>query len=81
MKFFLTILIYSFILISFAKADIKDCSEFSKLSKEYLKCTKNNLKQKSDDTGLTNKLKNFKFLEELRLFVSYTFLFFLHNLL
>jgi hypothetical protein len=60
MKFFLTILIYSFILISFAKADIKDCSEFSKLSKEYLECTKNNLKQKSDDTGLTNKLKNFK---------------------
>ena len=60
MKFFWTIFIYLFILISFTKADIKDCSEFSKLSKEYLKCTKNNLKQKSDDTGLTNKLKNFK---------------------
>ena len=60
MKFFWIIFIYLFILISFTKADIKDCSEFSKLSKEYLKCTKNNLKQKSDDTGLTNKLKNFK---------------------
>ena len=60
MKFFSTILIFLFILISFTKADIKDCSEFSKLSKEYLKCTKENLKQKSDDSGLTNKLENFK---------------------
>ena len=60
MKVFLTILIYLFILISFTKANIKDCSEISKISKEYLKCTKNNLKQKSDDSGLTNKLENFK---------------------
>ena len=60
MKLFSTILIYSFILILFAKADIKDCSKFSKLSKEYLKCTKDNIKQKSDESGLTNKLENFK---------------------
>ena len=60
MKFFSTILIYLFILTSFTKAEIKDCSEFSKLSKEYIKCTKDNLKKKSNDSGLTNKLKNFK---------------------
>ena len=60
MKIFYSILIFLFILTSFAKADIKDCSEFSKLSKEYLKCTKDNIKQKSDDSGLTNKLENFK---------------------
>ena len=60
MKIFYSILIFLFILMSFTKADIKDCSEFSKLSKEYLKCTKDNIKQKSDDSGLTNKLENFK---------------------
>ena len=60
MKFFLNILIYLFILSSFAKADIKDCSKLSKISKEYLKCTKDNIKQKSDESGLTNKLENFK---------------------
>ena len=60
MKFFSTILIYLFILTSSTKAEIKDCSEFSKLSKEYIKCTKDNLKKKSNDSGLTNKLKNFK---------------------
>ena len=60
MKFFSTILIYLFILTSSTKAEIKDFSEFSKLSKEYIKCTKDNLKKKSNDSGLTNKLKNFK---------------------
>ena len=65
MKFFSTILIYLFILTSSTKAEIKDCSEFSKLSKEYIKCTKDNLKKKSNDSGLTNKLKNFKLSKTL----------------
>ena len=52
--------IISFILISIASAEIKDCSEFDKLSKMYLKCTKDNLKHKSDKSGLTKKLDNFK---------------------
>ena len=60
MKFFLTTLIYLLVSVSFTKADIKDCSEFSKLSTEYIKCTKDNLKQKSNDSGLTNKVENFK---------------------
>ena len=60
MKKFSITSIFIIFLISIANAEIKDCSEFNKLSKEYLKCTKNNLKQKSDDTGLTNKLENFK---------------------
>ena len=52
--------IISFILISISSAEIKDCSEFDKLSKMYLKCTKDNLKYKSDKSGLTKKLDNFK---------------------
>ena len=70
MNFFSTILIFLLILISFTNADIKDCSEFSKLSKEYLKCTKDNLKQKSDDTGLTNKYENFKSSKTLTEFLK-----------
>ena len=60
MKKIKIISILSFILISFANAEIKDCSEFDKLSKMYLKCTKDNLKHKSDKSGLTKKLDNFK---------------------
>tara|TARA_A100000164_G_C21633863_1_gene642529 strand:- start:306 stop:536 length:231 start_codon:yes stop_codon:yes gene_type:complete len=52
--------ILSLILISLVNAEIKDCSEFDKLSKMYLKCTKDNLKYKSDKSGLTKKLDNFK---------------------
>ena len=70
MKFFSTISIYLFILISFTNADIKDCSEYSKLSKEYLKCTKDNLKQKSNDSGLTNKYENFKSSKTLTEFLK-----------
>ena len=70
MNFFSTILIFLLILISFTNADIKDCSEFSKLSKEYLKCTKDNLKQKSDDSGLTNKYENFKSSKTLTEFLK-----------
>tara|TARA_Y100000768_G_C23736750_1_gene567475 strand:- start:465 stop:695 length:231 start_codon:yes stop_codon:yes gene_type:complete len=60
MKFFSIILTFLFFFLSTAFSEIEDCSEFNKLSKEYLKCTKNNLKQKSNDSGLTNKVENFK---------------------
>ncbi len=53
---FISILIFN----SISKAEIKDCSKLNKLSKEYLKCTKDNLKQKSDEKGLTTKFENFK---------------------
>ena len=60
MKFFSIILTFLFFFLSTAFSEIEDCSEFNKLSKEYLKCTKSNLKQKSNDSGLTNKVENFK---------------------
>ena len=60
MKKFSIILIFMILLISTVKAEVKDCSKFDKLSKEYIKCTKDNLKYKSDKSGLTDKVKNFK---------------------
>ena len=60
MKKFSIISIFTIVLISIANAEVKNCSEFNKLSKEYLKCSKDYLKHKSDKSGLTNKVKNFK---------------------
>ena len=60
MKKFSIISIFIIFLISIANAEEKDCSEFNKLSKEYIKCTKDNLKYKSDKSGLTSKVKNLK---------------------
>tara|TARA_X000000950_G_C13454394_1_gene473244 strand:- start:215 stop:445 length:231 start_codon:yes stop_codon:yes gene_type:complete len=60
MKKFSIISIFVIFLISIANAEEKDCSEFNKLSKEYIKCTKDNLKLKSDKSGLTSKVENFK---------------------
>ena len=60
MKNISIISILMLILISVVNAEIKDCSEFDKLSKMYLKCTKDNLKYKSEKSGLTKKLENFK---------------------
>tara|TARA_B100001093_G_C26086906_1_gene701074 strand:- start:245 stop:472 length:228 start_codon:yes stop_codon:yes gene_type:complete len=68
MKYLSFILISIFILITSLNAETKDCSEFSKLSKEYLKCTKDNLKYKSDESGLTNKVENFKSSKTLKEF-------------
>tara|TARA_A100000164_G_scaffold351690_1_gene356664 strand:- start:4775 stop:5005 length:231 start_codon:yes stop_codon:yes gene_type:complete len=60
MKKFSVTSIFIIFLISIVNAEIKDCSEFNKLSKEYLKCTKDNLKHKSDKSGLTSKVEKFK---------------------
>ena len=60
MKKFSITSIFIIFLISIANAEIKDCSEFNKLSKEYLNYTKENLKHKSDKSGLTSKVEKFK---------------------
>ena len=70
MKYLTFIIISIFILETSSNAETKDCSEFNKLSKEYLKCTKDNLKYKSDESGLTNKVKNFKSSKTLKEFFS-----------
>jgi hypothetical protein len=51
-------------------AELQDCSQFKKLSKDYLKCTKDNLKFKSDEAGITKKVKDFKESKTLADFLS-----------
>ena len=68
-KFLTTIIIFLFSTVS-TFAELKDCSQIKKLSKEYLKCTKDNLKYKSDEVGITKKLKKFKESKTLKEFFT-----------
>ena len=68
-KFLTTIIIFLFSTVS-TFAELKDCSQIKKLSKEYLKCTKDNLKNKSDEVGITKKLKKFKESKTLKEFFT-----------
>ena len=58
-KILITILLFLFTSIN-AFAELQDCSQIEKLSREYLQCTKDNLKHKSDEKGITTKFENFK---------------------
>ena len=59
MKNFL-IYFFSILLLNLnATAELQDCSQYKKLSKDYLKCTKDNLKFKSEDTTISEKVKDF----------------------
>ena len=68
-KFLITIIIFLFFTVS-TFAELQDCSQIKKLSKEYLKCTKDNLKNKSDEVGITKKLKKFKESKTLKEFFT-----------
>ena len=68
-KFLTTIIIFLFSTIS-TFAEMQDCSQIKKLSKEYLKCTKDNLKYKSDEVGITKKLQKFKESKTLKEFFT-----------
>ena len=60
MKFLIYAFLIIFTFINFSYADVKDCSEFKKLSKDYFNCTKDNLKYKSDQSGITDKVESLK---------------------
>ena len=47
-------------------AELQDCSQIKKLTKEYFECTKSNLKYKSEKIGITTKLKKFKESKSLK---------------
>ena len=64
-KTLITIILFLFSSIN-AFAELQDCSQIKKLSKEYLKCAKDNLKHKSDEAGITSKLKKFKESKSLK---------------
>ena len=68
-KILITILLFLFTSIN-AFAELQDCSQIKKLSKEYLKCTKDNLEYKSDEIGITKKLKKFKESKTLKEFFT-----------
>ena len=56
--------------ISTAFSDMKDCNKFDKISKEYLKCQKDNLLYKSEESGLTDNVNNFKSSKTLSEFLK-----------
>ena len=68
-KFLTTIIIFLFSTVS-TFAESQDCSQIKKLSKEYLKCTKDNLKYKSNKVGITKKLNKFKESKTLKEFFT-----------
>ena len=51
-------------------AELKDCSQFKKLSKDYLMCKKDNLKFRIDDKGIAKSTKDFKESKTLAEFFS-----------
>ena len=55
-KFLITIILFLFS-SSNVFSEVQDCSQIKKLSKEFLKCTKDNLKHKSYEIGITTKFK------------------------
>ena len=70
MKNFL-IYFFSILLLNLnATAELQDCSQYKKLSKDYLKCTKDNLKFKSDEAGITKKTEDFKESKTLSEFLN-----------
>tara|TARA_Y100001958_G_scaffold17338_1_gene10588 strand:+ start:291 stop:518 length:228 start_codon:yes stop_codon:yes gene_type:complete len=65
--FIITILLFN---TSITLSEIQDCNEFDKLSKEYLKCQKDNLLYKSEESGLTDNVNNFKSSKTLSEFLK-----------
>jgi len=59
-KNFLLIIIILIFSTTISHSEIQDCNKFDKLSKEYLKCQKDNLLYKSEESGLTANVSNFK---------------------
>ena len=65
--FAITILFFN---TTIALSEIQDCNKFDKLSKEYLKCQKDNLLYKSEESGLTENVSNFKSSKTLSEFLK-----------
>tara|TARA_B100000902_G_scaffold313563_1_gene304047 strand:+ start:44 stop:271 length:228 start_codon:yes stop_codon:yes gene_type:complete len=59
-KNFLLAITILFISTTITHSEVQDCNKFDKLSKEYLKCHKDNLLYKSEESGLTQNVNNFK---------------------
>ena len=69
-KNFLLVVLILFFNTNIAFSEIQDCNKFDKLSKEYLKCQKDNLLYKSKESGLTENMSNFKSSKTLSEFLK-----------
>ena len=69
-KNFISSLLILFFSTSIGLSEIQDCNKFDKLSKEYLKCQKDNLLYKSEESGLTENVSNFKSSKTLSEFLK-----------
>ena len=69
-KNFLLVVLILFFNTNIAFSEIQDCNKFDKLSKEYLKCQKDNLLYKSEESGLTENVSNFKSSKTLSEFLK-----------
>ena len=69
-KNFLLTIIILFFSTDISHSEIQDGNKFDKLSKEYLKCQKDNLLYKSEESGLTENVSNFKSSKTLSEFLK-----------
>ena len=69
-KNFLFIIVILVFNMSTSFSEIQDCNKFDKLTKEYLKCQKDNLLYKSEETGVTEGVNNFKSSKTLTEFLK-----------
>ncbi len=68
-KFLFTIIVFVFN-IQGASSEMQDCNKYEKLSKDYLKCQKDNLVLKTEDSVITDGVKNFKSSKTLSEFLK-----------
>ena len=69
-KNFLLTIIILFFSTTISHSEIQDCNKFDKLSKEYLKCQKDNLLYKSEESKLIQNVNNFKSSKTLTEFLK-----------
>ncbi len=68
-KFLFIILVFVFN-IQGASSEMQDCNKYEKLSKDYLKCQKDNLVLKTEESVITDGVKNFKSSKTLSEFLK-----------
>ena len=69
-KNFLLAVTILFISTTITHSENQDCNKFDKLSKEYLKCQKDNLLYKSEESKLIQNVNNFKSSKTLTEFLK-----------
>tara|TARA_A100000164_G_scaffold117212_1_gene103369 strand:+ start:350 stop:577 length:228 start_codon:yes stop_codon:yes gene_type:complete len=66
----LVVIIFVLITNTPAFSEMEDCNIYKIMSKDYLKCQKDNLKHKSEEKGITEGVSNFKSSKTLSEFLK-----------